>query len=173
MTVLGLPPGIPALLLLIIMNFTVIIVYLRLNCPVGVNNKLKWFLKNSSTQVRAKATCTIALPFWIWALYKVISENIPDLGAVTFFLVIISCTYVNYVNNYCSLVMLLMSNALVSLNYGLPLVTMTLPFTFNIYLVVGALYWIFMCNWNWRSRKNIGHYVSFESRGEEERLNLY
>ena len=197
MAKLNIPPGLTALLLLIVINVVVAIFCIKLFHPNEehpdtrnpnqpslsttlepttttsthkINKEtLKWYFTQSSTSIRAKVTAIIALPFWIWALFHVLFVD-PDLGVVTFALVIISCFYVNYTHrssrsnrsqnqnetptshNYQkgASITLLISNILLTCNYLLPAFFMSWPWSFLLYLVIGGVYWAYMCVWNWR-----------------------
>ena len=159
--VLNLPPGFTALLLLVILNIAISIASIHVN-----KETLAWYFTKSSTLFRAKVTTAIALPFWIWAMYKVIHNGDHDLGAITFALVMISCVFViistnqsngvsqrqlNQLLKRTSPIMLLISNILLTCNYLLPIFMMSLPWSFNVYLVVGAVYWAYMGVWNWKA----------------------
>jgi hypothetical protein len=141
---------------------------------LGVYNKesVRWFFKTSPTKFRAFVTGSTAFPFWIWAVYNVVSYDIPDVGAMTFLFVMISCVLVLFSSScsclYCGVNffsdILLLSNCLMTLNYGLP-VFANLPLSFKIYLASGALYWTFMSYWNWTS---VSH-MELVSQSREER----
>ncbi len=155
----GLPPGMTATILLIVVSIIAIVVSIKLSNRHG--DGLRWFITKSSSKVRSKVTAFVAFPFWIWAVYKVITKGDPDLGSITFLLVLISAS----LNVHCddknnnpgcvkkTAVFMLFSNVLLSLNYCLPLFTMKLPKTFYVYLVIGAVYWALMAIWNWKGHR--------------------
>jgi hypothetical protein len=96
----------------------------------------------------------------MWAVYKVVANGDKDLGAISFFFVITSSALVILCGSCCNKkhkcaripsILLLISTCLVSLNYAYPILTMDLPLTFKIYLVVGIFYWAYMSYWNWIS----------------------
>ena len=198
MAPLTLAPGVPAIILLIFMSLLSTVLSIRffyphqqsLTSPSPTRRRaasttyascpapLTWFFTKSSKKVRAFGTFLIAVPFWTWAALKIIRNGDPDLGAVTFLLVMISCmiTICIHDNGTCCILvkkndghgntniksttsstsripsfMLIFANGLLSLNYGLPLFFMHLPFTFNLYLVIGAIYWAIMGIWNWNA----------------------
>ena len=153
--VLNLPPGCTALLLLVVMNIAIAVISIHIN-----KETLKWYFTKSSTPFRAKATAIIALPFWIWAIYKIIKNGDPDLGGISFALVMISCFFVMFATSQpqqnqllkrSASIMLLISNNILACNYLFPLFVMSLPWSFNMYLVVGAVYWECVCVWNWKA----------------------
>lgn len=151
MVLFGLPPGIPALILLILMISITTITCILKYCPQSSNEKFKWFINASPKTVRSKATAVVAFPFWIWAVYNVIQSHQPDLGAISFLFVLISCTTVITIGHHCNSIMLMLSNALVVLNYALPLFFMSFPLSYNIYFISGVIYWAIMCIWNWKA----------------------
>jgi len=103
--------------------------------------------------IHSVATATVAVCFWLWAVQKVVMQGDPDMGALTFALVLAS-TYngsqhamhgkglfsssvrTQKLLHGCA------STAIV-LNYALVVWSpLGLPGTFKLYLVLGALYWL-------------------------------
>ena len=160
MALFNLPPGIPALILLLLMITIAVISGIRSSTNEGrrVDKEgLQWFLERSPAKVRSIATATIALPFWMWAVFKFLKNGDPDLGAITFLLVMISCGVTASNTDGTSMVpsaMLLFANILLTLNYFFPVYALDLPVTFNVYLVTAGLVWIYMSVWNWKGRNN-------------------
>mmetsp|Transcript_2236 Transcript_2236/g.2701 ORF Transcript_2236/g.2701 Transcript_2236/m.2701 type:complete len:176 (-) Transcript_2236:259-786(-) len=161
MVLFGLPPGIPAIILLLIATAIGVIAGIKSSSNNIDKEGVNFLFMHSPTKPRAAFTLCIALPFWLWALEKVIMNGDPDLGAISFLLVIVSCGFVlsrstesagccDCSNVPC--IMLLLSNALVSLNYIVPL-SFDLPLTLKIYFAIAALYWAILCVWNWKGRK--------------------
>jgi len=101
-----------------------------------------------NVQHHAIATGVVALVFWAWALQKVLVHGDPDLGVVSFAVVIAASA-----NGYrCGSQrepermrwqrwFLSGATVLVTLNYLLALVFIPLPGSFQAYLAIGALYW--------------------------------
>jgi hypothetical protein len=178
MALFNLPPGIPALILLFLMITIAVISGIRssTNERRRVDKEgLLWFLERSPAKVRAIATATVALPFWMWAVYKYWMNGDPDLGAITFLLVMISCAVTASNTDGTSMVvssaMLLCSNILLTLNYFYPVYAFDLPATFNLYLVTAGLVWIYMSVWNWKGRHNtVEDDGLFSSSRESERI---
>jgi len=152
-------PGIPALILLFLLS-TIALLYgaIRSSTASLSLEGLQSFFKHSSPKERAVATATVAFPFWIWALWKVLLYGDPDLGVISFFLVLISCALVIFRSSNAQQqpsMLLLASNEMVSLNYALPfLFPVDLANSFKIYLAVGAVYWSFVAVWNWKVERN-------------------
>ena len=157
--------GIPAIILLLIATAIGVIAGVK-SSSNNIDKDVVYFLfTHSPTKPRAVFTLCIALPFWLWALEKVIMNGNPDFGAISFLLVIVSCGFVlsrsttsastsagccDCSNVPC--IMLLISNALVSMNYLVPL-SFDLPLTLKIYFAIAALYWAILCIWNWKGCK--------------------
>eukprot|EP00548_Thalassiothrix_antarctica_P000578 CAMPEP_0194138362 /NCGR_PEP_ID=MMETSP0152-20130528/8168_1 /TAXON_ID=1049557 /ORGANISM="Thalassiothrix antarctica, Strain L6-D1" /LENGTH=162 /DNA_ID=CAMNT_0038835791 /DNA_START=18 /DNA_END=506 /DNA_ORIENTATION=+ len=141
-----LAPGLNALALLIVVTLLVIALKSK-------ERGIIFFLKQSSAYERALSTIIVASPFWIWAAYKVIAVGDPDLGAVSFLLVVISASFLRWKKkNTLASILLILSNVLVSVNYMLPFfMNIELPFTFYVYLVFGAVYWAGMSFWNYHA----------------------
>ena len=115
-------------------------------------NGVLWFMNESSSKERSLASFLIAVPFWIWALIKFITAGDPDLGGISFLLVMISSISVYRSPSRVSIRGLCLSCFVVSLNYLLPLFMMTLPTSFQVYLAIGAIYWLIMAIWNLKAR---------------------
>jgi len=153
-----LPAGISPIILLAIVSILVVPHGIYLSSPEGVGygmEGVRWFFTTSSAKVRSLATAIVAVPFWIWAVYKVVSAGAHDLGAVSFALVIASCTFVGCSDSPTSkipAILLLVSNGLVSINYVYPYFIYDIPLTFQIYLAVGAIYWALVGVWNWKGQ---------------------
>eukprot|EP00588_Corethron_pennatum_P015012 CAMPEP_0194280766 /NCGR_PEP_ID=MMETSP0169-20130528/18695_1 /TAXON_ID=218684 /ORGANISM="Corethron pennatum, Strain L29A3" /LENGTH=173 /DNA_ID=CAMNT_0039025615 /DNA_START=103 /DNA_END=624 /DNA_ORIENTATION=+ len=150
--------GISPIILLAIVSILVVPHGIYLSSPEGVGydtEGVRWFFTASSAKVRSIATASVAVPFWIWAVYKVVSAGAHDLGAVSFALVIASCVFVGRSDSPTSkipAISLLISNGLVSLNYVYPYFLYDLPLTFQIYLAVGVIYWALVGVWNWKAQ---------------------
>jgi len=165
LAIMSLPPGIPALILLIVLSIVGVGIGVAVNGYKGMND----FLVNSPTSTRAFLTMTIALPFWVWAVIKVVRSGAKDLGAISFLLVILSCACVmastkkqqqlfqqQLSSPSCASILLLVANVTVSLNYLLPFfLNLDLTFSFYAYLVCGSLYWAGMGFWNWKGSSDI------------------
>lgn len=157
--------GIPAIIILFLATFFGVIVGIKSSAHNLDKEGVHWLFINSPTKPRSVTTCCVALPFWLWAIVKVIKNGDPDLGAISFLLVIASCGFVIFCQSSTNIrerrsisscdiatcIMLLISNVLVSLNYALP-IFWDLPLTFKIYVVIGALYWLAIAIWNWKGR---------------------
>ena len=175
----GLPPGIPATILLIIVSIVGVISSIKIsNNHTGILDVdgLRWFLTKSPPQVRATVTGLIALPFWIWALCRVVMSGIPDVGVISFLLVMIaSVLNIKFINNMnhatCPAYLLLVCNIMLSLNYSLAAILIRdLSFTFYVYLVIGGVYWAFMALWNF---KGYLFYVTLaKERNDDENQNV-
>ncbi len=152
----NLPPGMTATILLIVVSTIAIVVSTNL-MNNSSHNSLTWFFTKSPSEVRSKVTVFVAFPFWMWAVYRVITKGDPDIGSITFLLVIISALLnIRYEDKSKTAVFMLFSNVLLSLNYGLPLLALfkvKIPISLCTYLGIGSAYWAFMAIWNWKGFK--------------------
>lgn len=129
-----LPPGGNATLLLIVIN-TVAFSYTQA-------------LSSNSLRIRASAAGIVAFPFWIWAVRKWVSLKRPDLGAISFLLVMIMTLYARrFPSSYSGRLLLFIACETVSVNYFFPIFVFDLPRTFNIYLLIGSIYWTAIGVW--------------------------
>ena len=163
MALFGLPPGVPAFILLVIMTNFVTILGIAFSSTASTNDVvpsikkqgggLQWYLQKSPPVVRALSTAIIAFPFWIWAVHKFTMQGKSDLGAFTFFFVIVSVTLVVRTSSTSSKKLLLVANVLVALNYLFPIFVFDLPSTFVAYLWIGTVYWFGMAYWNFQAKE--------------------
>ena len=147
-------PGIPALLLL---------------AATTVAGLALGFISTSSqindpgrrgVLVHAISNGVVALFFWLWAMKKVLLEGDPDIGAVSFALLIISSVHAHRVATSQDVdmlqrrrfkrqrVLLVVATVVIVLNYSLALF-IDLPPTFRLYLAVGAFSWLCAGGWGW------------------------
>ncbi len=130
----------------------------------------------------------VAAPFWLWAVLKVVSRGDPDLGAVSFALVLYSSCFT--VLTACRISgtaplpakaalgrrMLVWSRrsavaaAVVSANYAFIIFKPNLPGTFRMYLAVGAVFWLAVaCAWLYlRDQRALVESLYFSVRGADE-----
>lgn len=154
-----LQPGYPALITLLL-STTIAAVLASAPYPEShYNQRFQWLFYDSPASTRAHATGIVAVVFWIWAVKQVLVNGSPDLGSISFLLVLVSCSNVGCAapNATCPPRMLLAANGIVCLNYLLPIVTMSLPGSFNLYLGVGAVYWVVVGVWNWQAWVRVRH----------------
>ena len=119
---------------------------------------------------RALITFVVATPFWVWALYKVLGTNDLDYGALTFLLVILASTRTrrgaaDLAASTTALpsleqreagasrvagmrLYMRASTGLVAANYLYVLATRQTEGSFQVYLFIGAAYWIALGHWN-------------------------
>ena len=120
---------------------------------------------------RALITFTVAAPFWMWAVYKVLGMSDMDYGALTFMLVMLACVRVRrdsaaIIASTAPLpsleqkeagasrvagmrLYMRVSTGLVAANYLYVLMTRpAMDSSFQIYLFLGAVYWLAIGHWN-------------------------
>lgn len=78
-----------------------------------------------------------------------------DLGVFSFAMVMVSCLVVYRKRNSVDGMVwpsrvLLVSNLLVAGNYSMVYFVYDVPWTFQLYLFVGVVYWAIVASWNWR-----------------------
>ena len=150
---MSLSPGTPALIVLAVATLAAFILGAHHRPIPGGERNICSFLAKAPPESRAVTTAAVALPFWLWALYKVVTSGDKDLGVVSFALVVASAgNVVRSPGAAGAPLALLVANALVSLNYLYPLLAYDLPSTFRTYLVVGVVYWSVAAGWNWTGR---------------------
>jgi len=154
-----LQPGYPALITLLL-STVIAAVLASASYPESQHTRrFQWFFHDSPASTRAHATGIVAIVFWIWAMKQVLVDSSPDLGAISFLLVLASCSkvYCAAPHATCPPRTLLAANGIVCLNYLLPIVTMSLPGSFNLYLGTGAVYWVILGVWNWQAWVRVRH----------------
>jgi predicted neutral ceramidase superfamily lipid hydrolase len=121
------------------------------------SSNIVWLVKESPVMFRVRATALVAAVFWMWAAWKVVTISDHDYGVVSFAAVVIACEVVScWVGPPPSPTMaslqqmcLAGSTGLVTANYLFVLLTIpSLPWTFQLYLAVGATYWTAIGFWN-------------------------
>lgn len=146
------PPGVPAI-------FVLVMVASLVRCGA------EWFQPwaerkqaSGTVQQRILAHCVVvfavALTFWLWAVLKVAVYRDKDLGVISFLGALGASVLTYYATLHSqvsqnSLPLIRMQRwvmysvcTLVSINYFVVLATMpALPATFQLYLIVGGLYW--------------------------------
>ena len=137
----------------------------------------------------ATVLLTVALPFWTWALYKVVATGDSDYGAVTFLLVIAACASIlrgarsldapayfkgalgraAAVTRWSRLVA--GATGLLAANYALVLLLIDgLPSTFQLYLALGACYWTVAGVLCWRALAAL--YASLAEQETDHAVNV-
>mmetsp|Transcript_23881 Transcript_23881/g.39492 ORF Transcript_23881/g.39492 Transcript_23881/m.39492 type:complete len:156 (-) Transcript_23881:316-783(-) len=131
--------GLPAIILLAICSL--------LGLLSGVLATSKKCLSNAAARVliHSVATATVAGTFWLWALWKVIVTHDPDLGALSFALVLFSCyneykTAMRGDGASCQKKLLCLATAVIVSNYTYAL-SLPLGSTLRLYMMLGAAYW--------------------------------
>jgi len=134
-----LPPGGKATALLIVMN--ILAMYAT-----------KAYESDSTLQDRAQVTGLVAFPFWIWAIQKNVVQKKKDLGIYSFFIVLAASFWTQHSpTSTSSKTFLCTACALMSINYFVPIFVFDLPKTFNVYLMIGCIYWVSIGTWNYKA----------------------
>jgi hypothetical protein len=129
--------------------------YDRKRHPGASSSYIVWLVRESPVVFRARATALVAAVFWLWAVWKVVTTGDHDYGVVSFATVLMACAVVvfggatSHTMTYLQKILMAGSTGLVTANYLYVLLTISsLPWSFQLYLAVGASYWTAIGLWN-------------------------
>jgi hypothetical protein len=171
---MDLPAGIPAILVLACVSVSASVLCMaehshdRARHPgesssssSSTSSYIVWLVKESPAVFRVRATALVAAVFWLWAAWKVVTTGDHDYGVVSFAAVLIACAFHLVLScwvpnpsrsmayEYLQQMAMAGSISLVTANYLYVLLTISsLPWTFQLYLAVGATYWTAIGLWN-------------------------
>lgn len=160
---MDLPAGIPAIIVLACVSASILCMAKKYDDRTrrpGARSYIVWLVKESPVMFRVRATAIVAAVFWLWAAWKVVTTGDHDYGVVSFATVLIACALVSCCSrtggpptspSVASLQQMCLAGSigLVTANYLYVLLTISsLPWTFQLYLAVGATYWTAIGIWN-------------------------
>ena len=147
----SLPMGLPATCVLALANF----VGLYAGCSLFPPHRGLMSADWQGVGFRAVVQLVVALPFWLWALWKVVATVDHDLGAISFALVICAnaSTAAAVVDNgkfarpesiRRQQWLVGGATAVLAMNYAYVLVAIPgLPFGFSLYLLICTVFWAY------------------------------